>query len=1742
MSDMTASTSGEQQQPFFTPPSLPKGGGTLTGHAGTLSAGGPDGGAGWQIPLPVSAAPARMLAPQMALSYSSGGGNGEFGMGWQLGQPTIRRRTQHGVPRYNETDRLSGPGGDELLRAPQKARTEEYLPFSESDAVEGPWTVTLFHARSGGLNTRTERWEVKGQEGDGASTFWIDFAPDGSLSLYGWSAEARLADPEDPSRVAEWRIEETVSARGEHILWRWRAEDTRNCSDEEMAQHPQVTNLYPDTVYWMNKTPSLSFLVPDLPEGTDAWQNDWLALLQFDYGERDTPEEHVPPFGAANHWPARPDALSFRRYGFEVRTRRLCHEVLLWHRTAMMADEASVDATPELVSRLRLTYDSTPVITQLLSAQTMAYEPADDKSRKRKRVATPPVEFTLTQSAVSLPDATAWSHEPAFDGFSHEYWQMADLYGDGIPGLLYRDGGAWWYRAPERKGEYPQLTPGLAELFDTPQNDAVTWGRPVTLPVVPSAGGAQIADLDGDGLPELVVALPGMRGSFTLHPDGQWGTFRPFRAFPSEADHPEILQTDLAGGGLTDFAMISPDGVRLWPSDGKGGWQAALNEAYRHDSRLPRPSGDGTCLVALSDITGGGLTELVEITADGVTVWPSLGHGRFGRPLSLKGFSWAQTGETLAFNPRHIYLADTDGTGVSDILVVGLKGIHVFSNESGNGFCYRGEMPPPEGVMLSEHSVLQVSDVLGLGMGSLVLTDPFATPRSWVLNFSEVRPWLLSVVTDNLGGRTELAWRSSAQAWLDEKAARLAAGLSAVSRLPFPVHTVSSVTQVNELTGLSLGSETRYLGGVWDGNDREFAGFRCVVQRDVNSRAQEEARQRGAQLSPPARTCTWYYAGVEDADKEGVKFARNDIDARFAAGLPRFTVWRGESDVEDIPEPGSPRRREMYRALRGSMMRTEVYGDDNSPYAGIPYSISRQRLQIRAFSSGKPDGSEDTDNPVTLLTPVETLSLSCERIAADPVVSQSLVLELDEYGVVLAGADITYPRQLTYEQVVAEEESRKHYPETDILPPGVIKESADTQQYDCWINLTRTQVHRLVTDDNFLPALPRDARTDVVWWGNKTGGDSGEKGRPVPEEGFTSDNLTVDMLFEKPEWTGLTGYSRTMWWPGTEEDTPTRQALPAGTETALLDEQSLAVLRPAFEETLADLVAAGLKTGSDPAVLTRLRHRLTDHVTPATFLGSLLKFARRQMAVLYTGCEDTAGRLLVAVNKTLDDALSHNNRRLQVITSAQLWTATGEADTPQAGNGFPRERLAEGVLAYLGSQGPEAPELHDLADNLLRPGVTPDILYWQVLSPDRLMDNPDLHALAMALAEPVQRESLETLLARSGYKNITIPLKPEISEVYGGRHNLTTYHDTDRFWLPSTVRESELLPETLLTYAAHDLMVIKATDGHSFVSEVTGVDWRFMAPVQVKDTNDNVSEASLDALGRVMHTRFYGTETPYNPDKLIEDVTPVATGYTATEKAPFTPPADVAAALALSDGVRNGTLEPLPVYQTFTTVSDSWMPLKPDENGQPTSQRIGAQAWQRIADRLEEDGLERPEMTGRDVPHVIHIQTDRYDNDPAQPVRVQVVRVQVVLHGGGQVLQTTILTPGGEALVRSEEGGLKAGEDGKAVKEDTTGTSPPGHRWAVTGRTEFDNKGNPVRSWLPFYLNDWRRVTDDSARDGIYADTRYYDAAGREYRVETAAGYERLTQIFPWFTLAWDENDTLKEEAPHRYDEGGYDE
>ena len=76
--------------------SLPTGGGAIKGMGENFESGGFTGTA--SLNIPILSSPCRGIEPQLAASYSSSNGNGEWGLGLDVLISSVSRKTSKGIP------------------------------------------------------------------------------------------------------------------------------------------------------------------------------------------------------------------------------------------------------------------------------------------------------------------------------------------------------------------------------------------------------------------------------------------------------------------------------------------------------------------------------------------------------------------------------------------------------------------------------------------------------------------------------------------------------------------------------------------------------------------------------------------------------------------------------------------------------------------------------------------------------------------------------------------------------------------------------------------------------------------------------------------------------------------------------------------------------------------------------------------------------------------------------------------------------------------------------------------------------------------------------------------------------------------------------------------------------------------------------------------------------------------------------------------------------------------------------------------------------------------------------------------------------------------------------------------------------------------------------------------------------------------------------------------------------------
>ncbi|WP_454836029.1 SpvB/TcaC N-terminal domain-containing protein [Pseudomonas lini] len=940
---------------------------------------GPTGAASFELPIPVS--PGRGWDPQLSLTYSSQAGNGAFGIGWNLGLGQISRRTNKGVPRYTDHDEIIGHDGEVWMpELDDEGEIESRTESSYNGVGVGEHTVVRYWPRVENDFALRERWQPVTQPmQEEKPAFWLMHGVDGSLHMYGKTAASRRAAPDNPARICAWLLCESMNAHGEHICFDYKADD-----QDPDPIHDYRAQRYLRGVLYGNFTASQNLYAWTVENPAEL---DWHFHLLFDYGERSKSLTEKPEYDGdtLQPWLTRPDPFSTYGQGFEVGTRRLCRQVLMFH---YFPDELEVE--PVLVRRLLLEYtDCAPEwsFSQITAAHYQAWDASGFVEH------TPPVEFDYSPFEINKTPARLLEPDNMPGIEDGQFYQCVDLYGEGVPGFLCRYDQCWYYREPLRAASGP---------------DDIDYGAWKALDNIPVANRNKpvhqvLTDLTGDGRLDWITAQPGMSGFHTLNADRSWAAFIPFTAFPLEFFHTLSQLGDLSGDGLGSLAMIGPHSVRLYANRREKGF--AMAEEVDHkpdDDRLPLLSNSPSELVLLGNLLGSDMTELCRIRHNEIKCWPNLGHGKFGegRVISALPFEYGE------FDSARVRIADLDGSGAPALIYLKSDAFEIYLNRGGNGLeQIPVTVPWPEGVRYDRLCQITLADLQGLGCASLILTVPHMKPQHWRYDFVPAKPYLLTASNNNMGCSTRVVYRSSAQEWLDEKQERLAATpeQAPACYLPFPVQVVSRQLQLDEVTGNQLTQAFAYRQGVYDGREREFRGFGQLQQTDSESATGDD----DVGFTAPVRVCTWFHTGqAMDRPRDG--YFDRDPEAS-PLGKTLFSRYHAADECDEpVTPPDADIEYEIARGLVGSIVRVETYATEDDPATAVPYAVEEHRYLVREV---RPKGIYAA--AVLLPLVLEKIGYQYERFIDDPMCAHDITLCWSRYGQPVHAITVNYARRQT---------------------------------------------------------------------------------------------------------------------------------------------------------------------------------------------------------------------------------------------------------------------------------------------------------------------------------------------------------------------------------------------------------------------------------------------------------------------------------------------------------------------------------------------------------------------------------------------------------------------------------------------------------------------------------------------------------------------------------------------------------
>lgn len=968
----------------------------------------------YTLTLPIIAA--RSLNPDLQLVYDGNAGNGKCGLGWDLPLPVISRKTSKGVPKYAPDDVMQADGTDLRPELTTRGKIKVTRRTRGKGKSARKFSVVRYIPRLESTFDRYELWTPA----DSTNPFWIVSRADGSQHCYGNNQGSCIYDPAEPSHIAAWLLVETRSAVGENIFYEYKADD--KVADDRFDYQAQ---RYLRQVCYCNKTASTDLYCLDhsQPELLD-----WLFRLIVDYGERITRREAVPPYSAPNEnkWLLRSDPFRNHRFGFEIGTRRLCQQFLLFNH---------IGPDPVLVERLLLEHE--PTLSQYNHLKAAHYMSYDAEGHVKQL---PPLEYCYEPLKLNpFPQAfLALDHMPGLnDG---KPYHCVDLYGEGLPGFLCQHDNAWYYREP---------------LRGTPGTDEIIYGPWTLLPLIPNADSNKpvvqiLMDLTGDGRLDWVVAQPDGSGYYTLNPDGTWSLLKSFKQFPVEFFHYLAQLGDLSGDGLNSLALIGPKSVRVYANLRETGFAPGKDVPHTPD-RLPLFSGAGNELVSFSDMGASGM-ELCRIRHDEIRCWISLGHGRFGEGFKMSDLPF-KYGE---FDPDRVRIADVDNSGAPALIYLYSDFFEIWLNHGGNSLASEPvRIPWPRGVRYDNLCQVTFADLRGIGCASLLLTVPHMSPRHYVYNLVDARPYLLTGCNNNMGYNASLQYRSSAQFWLDEKRQELVARRKPVCHLPFPQMVLHWLRQEDEITGNYLMQFHEYFEGYYDGREREFRGFGRVCQID----SELEPGKAESGHTAPMRTTQWIHTGESvDPVLKGISELDDEITPFGPTVTSTLDARRGRERIRKRRKSDDP---EVAYALAGRLLRIEACQADDPAPAHLIY-LREFRYLVRVV--------DETPSSLLVLE-LENRSQQYERFMDDPRCQHAVGLAWDMFG---------HP---THRFAVACARRRTKTEE----PPFAQKDqqlawldSHDEQQRYFYLTETLAEPIHLITEDHWLLGLPWRQRSNAL--------------------------------------------------------------------------------------------------------------------------------------------------------------------------------------------------------------------------------------------------------------------------------------------------------------------------------------------------------------------------------------------------------------------------------------------------------------------------------------------------------------------------------------------------------------------------------------------------------------------------------------------------------------------------------------
>jgi RHS repeat-associated protein len=409
--------------------------------------------------------------------------------------------------------------------------------------------------------------------------------------------------------------------------------------------------------------------------------------------------------------------------------------------------------------------------------------------------------------------------------------------------------------------------------------------------------GVLLADMDSDGRSDLLFSQGTSLGYWRSYGNREWEEFVRYRQLPNFSfKDPNVRLVDVNGDGLTDVIRTDRRYFTFWLNlDGKAWARPVSRRASAIFGDEPGtffsydlPDGDAR----LADMNGDGLQDLVSVHNGHIRYWPHRGYLRFASMVRMKGTPRLPM---KRFQRRRFLTGDLNGDGFADLVYVDATRVYYWFNLHGENWGPRRELassPYTQG-----DADVRLADMNGNGTRDLLWSTPVR--RSDRTNYryfdfvgGDRYPNLLIRINNNMGMITEITYKPVIQDYLEARKS----GKPWEMKLPIAVKVVAQMKIIDKISNNEVVSKYTFHDGYYDGRDREFCGFKYAESRAVGD-----------------------FSSPDELVKEYFDVGYNE----------RMDRWQAEQK----------------RSLRGTLLRREVYGLDGSPLVNKPYLIVYNRWE-----------------------------------------------------------------------------------------------------------------------------------------------------------------------------------------------------------------------------------------------------------------------------------------------------------------------------------------------------------------------------------------------------------------------------------------------------------------------------------------------------------------------------------------------------------------------------------------------------------------------------------------------------------------------------------------------------------------------------------------------------------------------------------------------------------------------------